>query len=295
MPGNETFLVGAVAPLEAERQELSKKGKVPEKTIALFGLDKLGRLDGPAKPGMPVFDASKHPCVVFNMGGLVLNLISDKDMVQEMWTTKAKYFSKHILTKQLFDPMFGHSFGVYPTNDLWRTERKAVSHMFFKDKLRNMVEVLKEHIGLQYRKWISEIEKNGEHCIDIASEFERINAHKLNHIMFGEDLNDDKFDFLYYDNVADTFTERKVSMRECISNMSVQCINRLKKQLMNPVTGIAFMLFQTDVSIGEFERVVRENSRRLRAQVNKYVQDRKNGVTKSKMDGADLLSHFLEH
>ena len=36
------------------------------------------------------------------------------------------------------------------------------------------------------------------------------------------------------------------------------------------------------------------NGERLRAVIEKYVKDRKKGVTKSKMDGADLLSVFLE-
>ena len=30
----------------------------------------------------------------------------------------------------------------------------------------------------------------------MAEEFERIYAHTINHICFGEDFNDDKFDFL---------------------------------------------------------------------------------------------------
>ena len=39
---------------------------------------------------------------------------------------------------------------------------------------------------------------------------------------------------------------------------------------------------------------MKENSKRLHGQVNKYLQDRKNGVTKSQMDGSDLLAVYLE-
>ena len=44
--------------------------------------------------------------------------------------------------------MFPTNWGVAPTNETWRIERKAVSHMFYKEKLRTMVEILKEHIQL---------------------------------------------------------------------------------------------------------------------------------------------------
>ena len=152
--------------------------------------------------------------------------------------------------------MFPTNWGVAPTNETWRIERKAVSHMFYKEKLRTMVEILKEHIQLQYRSWISQIEKNGEHRINIAEEFERINAHALSHICFGEDLNDDRFDLFVYDVKTDTFTERKVSMREAISNMTTQCLVRFRKNFTNPVTGLLQLLFQVDVAFGQFEETV---------------------------------------
>ena len=62
-----------------------------------------------------------------------------------------------------------------------------------------MVSVFKEHLNISCDKWLAEIAKNGETRINIAVEFERIFAHSINHICFGEDFNDDKFDFQVYD------------------------------------------------------------------------------------------------
>jgi len=62
----------------------------------------------------------------------------------------------------------------------------------------------------------------------------------------------------------------------------------------HPLTGPLNVLFGIDLEIGSFYKNVHENSRRMHAHLNKYLQDRKSGLTKSKMDGNDLLSVFLE-
>ena len=54
------------------------------------------------------------------------------------------------------------------------------------------------------------------------------------------------------------------------------------------------MLFGIDLKNDQFDKNMKENSKRLHGQVNKYLQDRKNGVTKSQMDGSDLLAVYLE-
>jgi len=54
---------------------------------------------------------------------------------------------------------------------------------------------------------------HGKARIDISEEFERLYSHTMNHICFGENLNDDMFDWLYCDKVTKGFTEKKVSMR----------------------------------------------------------------------------------
>ena len=120
--------------------------------------------------------------------------------------------------------MFSDVFLVMPTNDEMKNQRKAVSHMFFKQRLQLMTEVFKHHLNTSCDKWLSEIaaSQDGETRIDIAVEFEKIFAYTINHISFGENVNDDLFDFLVL-TIADkkwTFTEKKVSLREAIHNMT---------------------------------------------------------------------------
>ena len=73
-----------------------------------------------------------------------------------MWSSKNKHFSKHEMINDCFGDLVGRrangqstTFGMLPTNERWRVERKAVSHMlFYKEKLRIMIGVIKQHIQL---------------------------------------------------------------------------------------------------------------------------------------------------
>ena len=65
--------------------------------------------------------------------------------------------------------------------------------------------------------------------------------------------------------------------------------------MTNPITGMLDVVFDVHYEMGEFFRNLRENSRRLKSQINKYVQRRKRGESTSSMEGYDLLSVFLEN
>jgi hypothetical protein len=82
-----------------------------------------------------------------------------------------------------------------------------------------MMGVLKGKIEDSFNEWNKEIEASPakSHAIDIRVEFERIFAHNLVHIAFGEDINDDKFDMLVESKTnKGKFTTKKVSIREAI-------------------------------------------------------------------------------
>ena len=101
--------------------------------------------------------------------------------------------------------MFSDVFGFMPGNEKWKAQRKACGHMFFKQKLQIMANVFKEHLNIECDKWLAEIEKKGETRMDISTVFERIFGHTINHICFGEDFNDIKFNILIYDVEKDTW------------------------------------------------------------------------------------------
>ena len=251
------------------------------------------------QPGDPMIDATKNRMIVLNLIGKVITYVQDPEVVAEMYNKHNANLDKHPWLGDIFEPMFTDVFIVMPTNSEWKAQRKAVSHMFFKQRLQLMAEVFKGHLNKSCDKWLAEIaeSKQGETRINIAVEFERIYAHTINHICFGEDFNDDKFDFIIFeiDGGANwSFKEEKVSMREAIHNMTFATMKSEGTLMMHPISGPLHLLFDTKVEMGAYFRNLRENSARLKRQVNKYVQRRKSGVDQSKMQGYDLLSVFLE-
>ena len=83
-------------------------------------------------------------------------------------------------------------------------------------------------------------------------------------------------------------------MREAMANMTKQCFDGFNRKMSHPIGGPLNLLLGTNFKFGSFYPTMRDNGQRMKKKVLKYVQDRKKGVTKSKMNGADLLSVFLE-
>lgn len=120
------------------------------------------------------------------MAGKVFTWVSDPDVVHDILMAKNKFVSKTSDTAEYFDVMFSGMFGMMPTNDLWKHQRKTSSPMFFKNKLAIMGKVFKEHLKVATDKWTKELQANGGSTrILLSTEFERIVAHTINHICFG--------------------------------------------------------------------------------------------------------------
>ena len=58
---------------------------------------------------------------------------------------------------------------------------------------------------------------------------------------------------------------------------------------------MAHYLCGIEIKRMKIDRIVDENAKRLHNHIWKYALDRKNGVTKSQMNGVDLLSVHLEN
>ena len=144
-PGNEKFPMGVAGDLGAQRDEDIKKA--PQPTALIYGLNKL--TEKTRVPGEPAYRADKHPMVVYNFGPFVTTFIADPEVIQDFYTTKQKYIDKDNLIKDHFGPMFDNIFGTLPANTEWKKQRKHISHMFYKERMRVMIGVFKEHLNQQ--------------------------------------------------------------------------------------------------------------------------------------------------
>ncbi len=135
--------------------------------------------------------------------------------------------------------------------------------------------MFKEHLNSACTRRQAEIAQSGQTRINISEEFEIIVARTISHICFGEDNEDDTFDFLIYDIGSDSFSLEKVTLRKAMLNLSKQAFTAFSKKLSNPISGLLKILFNIDVEIGAYHKTVKENSIRLYNHIDKYIQARK--------------------
>ena len=129
-----------------------------------------------------------------------------------------------------------------------------------------MLDTLKEKLAGATSAWLSEIEQKGACRIDISQEFERIFAHNLIHIAFGEDINDEKFDFDYLvDKQTGRYETRKVSIRQAMHNGADQVLYAYLCRFSNPLCVLEFLLCQTEkYKPGRLYDPMRQNCKTVR-------------------------------
>ena len=210
--------------------------------------------------------------MVYNLAGMVVTFIADLDVAQDIYSGKgSQILDKIPLSAEVFNPLFSNVFFFMAGDEEWKKRRKAVAHMFFKKKVQTMTEVLKEYLNASCDKWQAEIKEKGSTRINIAVEFERIFAYTIAHICFGANFSQDKFKFMYYDVLGDTFSEKDVTMREAVDNIFKQIIANYLKNLTHPIGGIAKLLFDSIIEVSSFTKQLKENCTRIRNVVKKYV------------------------
>ena len=84
------------------------------------------------QPGDPTIDATKNRVVAVNVLGSLFNYIQDPDVVQDIYNKHNPDMDRHKMVSEMLEPLFKDVFGTMPTNDEWKRQRKAISHMFFK-------------------------------------------------------------------------------------------------------------------------------------------------------------------
>ena len=96
------------------------------------------------KPGEPINDAKKHPMVVINLASLLITYVQDPEIIQEIYSGRgSKSIDKSDIVSKMFSCYMGDMFAFMHTDETWKAHRKAISHMFFKQKLVIMAKVYK--------------------------------------------------------------------------------------------------------------------------------------------------------
>ena len=92
----------------------------------------------------------------------------------------------------MFYPLLGDSFVFAKGDETWKARRKALSHVFYKDRISDMVHTLKDILAGKCEKWAAATrQNNGKTVIDISTEFQEIFARNLLTIILGEDISEE--------------------------------------------------------------------------------------------------------
>ena len=134
--------------------------------------------------------------------------------------------------------------------------------------------VLKGKIKDAFDKWSKEIEASPDksHAIDILVEFERIFAHNLVHIAFGEDINDEKFDLQVEEKPRKgVFITKKVSIREAIHEINDQLFAHFFEKIFHPIGIFAYFFQRKYLALTHSTKVCKQNCETLHGVINAYI------------------------
>ena len=159
-----------------------------------------------------------------------------------MYSTKNQLVDKTDMLRIMFKNFYGESFLFSKTDENWKAKRKATAHAFYRERMVNMLEVLKEKIGEACDHWSQQIAAEAETeggeksiVIDIAHEIRKIFARNIIHIAFGEDIEDEKFELhMRGDLQANTFVPKQVSMSDAISETFDQTLITIRDKAIDP-------------------------------------------------------------
>ena len=114
----------------------------------------------------------------------------------------------------------GSGFITAKGDEQWRIKRKACAHAFYKEKLVNMLEVMKNIVEKRFEELLGQIKTSPSqsHTVDISTLFLEIMSENIITVAFGEDINDELFELkMRRTPQSSEFEARKVNLSKGIS------------------------------------------------------------------------------
>ena len=242
------------------------------------------------------YDPKDHPNLLINMFGRINLFITDPAAVQDMIVTKNAQIDKTGEFEAAFLNIFGRAFLFSKTDDHWKEKRKACAHAFYKDRLVQQLDVLKEQLLQTQADWVSMIDasKDGSVEIDISKEILKIFERFISQVIFGEDINHLTMPVIVRTNDGSE-TIRQMGVCDAFETAFDQNMMTLSTKFSNPLWKLLYNLTGRSYAFTAQERLANANCATLRAHIRNYVQKRMSGQEKSKVgNNSDILSLFLE-
>ena len=127
----------------------------------------------------------------------------------------------------MFEELMPSAFVFAPSNEDWKQKRKSASHVFAKERLGKMIDMLKDQLMVRIDQWLQEIQESseGKTVIDINTVFVEIITQNILTINFGFDISDTIIDFDMREYTSSTdfvFKREKVKIGDAITEIIEQ-------------------------------------------------------------------------
>ena len=141
-PGASSFIMGNIWDFMAYGVAASETKDEPLPNPSLWLANRFMKKVGDDRD----FDPVKYPMIFFNKLTMPQLIISDPEIVKDLYVTKNGLTDKDGFTELMFSDLIGNSF-IFSHNDKrWKEKRKACAHAFYKERLNFMIEVLKDKV-----------------------------------------------------------------------------------------------------------------------------------------------------
>ena len=128
MTGADRFFLGNTVELYNREKEIKER-----QTKIHYGylLDLLAKQNGEKE-----FEPHRYPMVFQSFFGKPCIVVSDPDIVRELFTTKNQLTDKRGNVATFMSDFMGKSFLFSKNDEVWKQKRQACAHAFYKDKLK---------------------------------------------------------------------------------------------------------------------------------------------------------------
>ncbi len=82
-------------------------------------------------------------------------MISDPELLADIYGPKNKFFDKYFFTRALLFPLIGDSSLLARSTEAYSLKRKSLSACFYKDKLLKMMKIINEVVADRLEYWAS--------------------------------------------------------------------------------------------------------------------------------------------
>ncbi|CDW80978.1 cytochrome p450 [Stylonychia lemnae] len=207
-------------------------------------------------------------------------VVSDPDILQELFVTKGKYVDKLHRSKKVFYDLTGESVLFDQTTEAQATKRKHLSTAFYKDKMTfNLRIIIRKTYG-----WIENLKidiKKGNNERELNS---MINQHILDCILmsvFGETSLKQTMPFLVDDKIVET----------SLGIATARLFLALTRKSITPLR-ILVQLFDSHY-IGKSEKALQKNLQTFREFLQRLINEKKEKMQDPSFEGADFLTMLL--